>query len=312
MDGIVKLGNRVSIPKIYSLWAEHRIIDYTNIVFDLSDLRFIDVCSIVLLSHVINDFRSETVSISIEQPKSNDVHTYLARMNFYKLVGVDIAESFQRHNEDGRFLPLCTVDNSYDDVNAVSMKLYSIMFFNCEYGEGLSKTIVKALNELLDNVNEHAGRQSNSVVAAQTYSGNNTIAISISDLGIGIPNSLRKNVLYKDLSDEQALLKVWEKGVGDGKGVGHGLYFIARFIEMTDSYLVVYSGNAMTSIDSSGISTSKSEHHYQGTFYSITINTASTADLDEVNESSDPDDLPYFNEQSIEDMKKEAEDNQLW
>lgn len=96
--------------------------------------------------------------------------------------------------------------------------------------------------EILDNVVTHSGKKCGTVIS-RFVSERNKIQILVVDDGMGIQSSLKENELYKNISEEEALLVCLQDKVTDGKGMGYGLYSTLCLIRNAGIRFEIHSGN---------------------------------------------------------------------
>ncbi|MBM6897537.1 DUF4325 domain-containing protein [Pseudoflavonifractor capillosus] len=110
----------------------------------------------------------------------------------------------------------------------------------CE--EGILKSLIWCINEVMDNVLLHS-QSTAGYVMAQFHSQNNHIAICVSDTGIGIYNSLKLSTHHPSKAIDALTLAIQE-GVGDGQGQGNGLFGLYQIVRANGGRLTLTSGPA--------------------------------------------------------------------
>ncbi len=117
--------------------------------------------------------------------------------------------------------------------------------------------------EVLDNVLTHSEKICGTVIL-RYLPNDNRIQILVADDGIGIQKSLMNNPAYNDISEKDAVLSCIKDRVTDGKGMGFGLYSMARLVENAGVVLEIVSGSSKMTYD--GIKTrSDTCDYWQGT-----------------------------------------------
>ncbi len=108
-----------------------------------------------------------------------------------------------------------------------------------------AQQLVGALGELRDNIREHSHATATGLVAFQVA--RDRCALVVSDLGIGVRESLRSNPEYHDLTDHGSALQLaLTDGISRyGASSGRGLGFRALFIGLAnlDGFLRFHSGD---------------------------------------------------------------------
>jgi len=117
--------------------------------------------------------------------------------------------------------------------------------------EGVLGTIEWSVNEVMDNVPEHADVEYGYVMA-QLHKASNRIALAIVDTGIGFKGSFRKSNQYRPQTDADAITLALKKGVtsSDEKGRGNGLYGLYNLVTSTEKgRLRICSASGMVNIE---------------------------------------------------------------
>jgi hypothetical protein len=146
---------------------------------------------------------------------------YLARMDLLSHAGVGYEETFDRHDETGRFLALRLVEEQsgvFPRVNA----LCDLVAHHFDNAREFLPALEWAANEILDNVFVHAESPTPAVVYAQHYANHHRLSVAIADQGRGLRASLAEQ--FQLFGHGDAIGKALERGVtripGDGAGNG--------------------------------------------------------------------------------------------
>ena len=110
----------------------------------------------------------------------------------------------------------------------------------CE--EGVLKSLIWCINEVMDNVLVHSESEYG-MVMAQYHPQKKHIAFCIYDSGIGIHNSM-KNSVHHPKEEIDSLSLAVQEGVGDGKGQGNGLFGLFEIVKENHGRLTLSSGGA--------------------------------------------------------------------
>jgi hypothetical protein len=122
---------------------------------------------------------------------------YLQRMNFFELSGIKLPESFTRHDEAKRFVPLRQIDESTrGNVDGICREIAACVFpemaDSCVPEEtGPHDLLEYSSSELINNVIQHA--RGTGYVAAQVYQRSDLVRVAVADCGIGILKSFEEN-----------------------------------------------------------------------------------------------------------------------
>jgi len=149
---------------------------------------------------------------------NNENFRYLQRTNFFKNLGIELEEDFQRNSVSDNMLE-CTKVAKNNDPDFIDERLKKILKAHLGTKEHLILGILLTTYEIVDNILEHSkggafqlGDRLLDVpgfVCAQYYGGNkDMIQIGISDSGIGIVESMKD--AYMDLTRRDILKKAFE------------------------------------------------------------------------------------------------------
>lgn len=199
------------------------------------------------------------------------IKNYLCRVDFYKLLGIQIEEGFYRRNGYGKFTE---ITNYYfedeDSFRNASDSIVGILRTQLSIDESVTKNLSFCLMEIMDNI-RHSG-QSNGWVVAQFYPENEEIRIMVCDSGKGIHTSFVNGTReeYHQFNEEDCLRHCIKKGVTSGDGMGNGLYFTSGFTKLNQGELIVYSGQHYLLKNSDGESVHPAPF-FEGTFVYLKI-----------------------------------------
>jgi anti-sigma regulatory factor (Ser/Thr protein kinase) len=166
-----------------------------------------------------------------------------------------------------KHIPAVTYNNAdtqFQAVNQVVDKLLSSL-------EGFSRDQLAALewavNEITDNVLNHASSPIGGIVQLTTKSKSNIVEFVVCDAGVGIPKTLREAHAHLT-SDVLALGAAIREGVTRNKAtnMGNGLFGSFRLAQLSDGYFSICSGYALLHFNkSTGLHVSQQSIPYAGT-----------------------------------------------
>ncbi len=159
--------------------------------------------------------------------------------------------------------------------------------------------------EVLDNVLTHSEKVCGTLMMRYIPE-KSLIQILVADDGIGVRESLSRNPIYADLSEDEAVMRCIEDKVTDGKGMGFGLYSTARLINNAGIRLDIHSGNSVLKYDGVNISLVKDDY-WQGTIVYFELHSDKDFDPNEIVEYR-TDCISQYNEAFIDDSKLD----ELW
>jgi hypothetical protein len=208
----------------------------------------------------------------------SDVMNYLSRMDLFEHLGFDYTENFNRRNETGRFIPLRLI-RDFTDVTQATDAICELVIHQFENAHEFLPALEWAVNEVIDNVYNHACISTPAAICGQFYPKNKRLEIAIVDSGRGIKASLAESF---DLSDDQAAIeKAMKRGVTRNKdeGQGNGLAGTREIVLKNGGSLRVWSGSAQYHISKGEEQGFHKIPHMQGTGVLIKLNTEHAVDL---------------------------------
>ena len=119
----------------------------------------------------------------------------------------------------------------------------------CE--DGVIKSLIWCINEVMDNVLVHSG-ENTGYIMAQYHRKKNRLVFCVCDCGIGIFKSLFDSK-HKPASEIDALTMAIQEGVGDGKGQGNGLYGLYQIVNENNGKLTISSGKSAIMLSNKGL-----------------------------------------------------------
>jgi anti-sigma regulatory factor (Ser/Thr protein kinase) len=247
--------------------------DYIGLNF--KELRFIEPSGITILSNLIEWFYKKGVSVAIYFPRDpREIYRaikYLDDSFFFKRY----ADTFVTKNNKARTttFPLETVthdrsyqwlDNSFIPWLSRELKV-----------PAMSLTDIKVcFGEIFNNIRDHSNEMTGCIFA-QHYPNKKEIIISISDFGVGIPNTMRR--IHPSLRDDEAILKSIEEGVTSKTVPGNrgaGLNTLIKSVcQFNGGDLHIHSNHGILNCISGKNSSSLRQNFYPGTLIEIKLRT---------------------------------------
>lgn len=243
--------------------------------------------------------KNSHISVSMDWNSEKQSVTYAGHMGFFKFISPYLKMGKMPGEASGNdnYLPITELDfdamhrNEINKGNFIelgsliekeSAKLSKILSRN---NKELQILLTYLLREVLRNIPEHSN--SNKAWICGQYWANNTAEIAIIDEGIGIKNSLQKNVVHKKyiLDDENALRYSVKAGISQAfqpakknksdevwANSGFGLFMVSEICKELDGSFCLASGNKYLKIKSNG-KIKVGDTNYAGTAVRITIST---------------------------------------
>jgi len=240
---------------------------YPPYIIDLSKVKFIDPIGMIGILEIGRFLLSEGRTPDLILPVDDEVIKYMERMDFFKHIipifgeiPTDILEShYLRSSKSDVLLEITPIVHNKDIhhvVGKVKERAYQVLSTHLGYNKKAVIGFIVALSEVCQNIVEHS--QSTGFVGIQKYSFKkklvrNIVKIAVSDIGIGIKESLspryksRYPLLWSDIiAIEEALLKGASRFEDEGRG--QGLSTVRKFIKKWDGQISIRSGRAKYSI----------------------------------------------------------------
>lgn len=245
----VALGGELDIrglPSILSqlepLWDP--LISPAPVHLDLRQVTFIMPAAITLLTTALMRLRQEGFSIEVSRPDKQQVDSYLNRIEFYELVGMNVEYTMRRRSANGRFREVVQVQTEREG-DSVVRDLMTILDRNVEGVAGIYDAAYHAFLEIVNNVFHHAHSPTHAVLCAQSYTWLRRVELAVVDSGRGIPASLGDNPELKgrfENAAEAVELAVQPRVTGrPDHNTGEGLFFSLEFIKANMGDACIYS-----------------------------------------------------------------------
>ena len=148
--------------------------------------------------------------------------------------------------------------------------------YHLSLSQGIKSSLKLSLQELLDNAFDHSQSKMGCYACVQSYPQAKRIRVAVTDFGIGMLASLRKNRSYKHIeSDYEAIRLSVKEGVSRSrKNRGLGLSHIQSFLRVNQGDLTIISGFGKVRWDHKGgkILDQRMNMPFQGSAIELIIN----------------------------------------
>jgi len=203
---------------------------------------------------------------------------YLSRMDLFKLIGFEYDEQFRRRTEVGRFIPLKKINNS-KDVALIVNDICDLITHHFDNVRAIIPAFEWTINEIIDNIINHASIKSPAAVCAQYREDKNRLEIGIVDCGRGIKASLDESFTLKD--HRHALTEALKRGVtrNSDVGQGNGLAGSKEIILNNKGSFCLWSGDAKYQIDNGIDLSASTKCNMQGTAIFLSLDVNKPVDL---------------------------------
>lgn len=209
-------------------WAILRAPPEETVVLDLTAVEFVDPLFLLRLRGFIDWHCARGHSVRLLRPRSTSVRNYLCRMRVAnELPATCDSELEPGPNCGGRgdvLIPIRRL-GSRGDSDLLDEELATL--YTAHFTGGLARSadaFTRTVSEMCDNATTHGSSAVGvAYVTAQRYR-NNRCVLAIGDLGVGIPEHMRR--AFPDLSsDEDAIREATKEGItatGDPhRGIGY-------------------------------------------------------------------------------------------
>lgn len=221
-----------------------------EVVLDFSGLRRVTPAGLVALVATVLRWRREHHPVTFEGLKICAITGYLQRMDLFRVCGVELRETFQRHEAKGRFLPVRLIEHP---VETMGHDLAACLAPGGEeYGHALADLYDLAwyvLTETSNNVRQHS--RGLGYVAAQVTRTEGLVRLALADNGVGILKSFQGFDWSKEMTDAEAIRKALEARIsskGSPTNEGVGLTLVTEMVRLTKGWLMIVSGTGALKI----------------------------------------------------------------
>lgn len=233
---------------------------------------------LLLIISVVNRLRASNVTVKgnfVNFKRDSKLVKYASRVNFFKLIGIEYKEDFERHPTGEKFTEILEFNDKnsykiYEDVMKILIK--------DEINEEMLKLLYYCIWEVIDNSLRHSnsdGSLSNGTgyICCQYFPTNKQIRLIIADTGQGIHKALTShpNSKYQHLSEKEAVEQSIVRGVTNSTGRGFGLWATSTLLKENGGILIIQSDNHQLKQESE-LEVIKTEK-WQGTITFLSINT---------------------------------------
>lgn len=244
---------------------------YQDVILDFSKATYLDAKFMLPLVATARAYRMEKVDFEIIEPEDQKSARLLQNANWAHLIWPEKFDA--RDDRNVSHLSAIQYLNADDQFSAVDRSMDVIL----KSVGGLDRSRLKALewslNEITDNVLNHAESPVGGIVQVVTFPKKQLVEFYVCDAGIGIPKSLRQG--RPQLSDDvSALRQAIEEGVtrNNETNQGNGLFGTFKCCQVSGGEFDVLSGHVALRHRPGLVNTSKNAIPFKGTFVRASIN----------------------------------------
>lgn len=273
-----------------------------SISVDLKSITFIELVPLNILLAQVRYWKIQNKDVALLPNHNGDVHSYMQRMDFYNLCGLNMEENFIRQEPQGRFSVIKLV--KHGNVEKFSTDIADIIAPSQKDEVDPSKTgfydfVQYAVSELINNVTQHA--KGEGFISAQHYPNlDGMVQICIADTGMGIRNSFlnSESPLSREASTDKKAIElaltsetsskthIKDPLSGETENQGVGLTILREIIVQTGSDFVIVSGSAGIYISDNNEREFTLSNPYQGTIVGFSFHRSKMSKYEELLEGA--------------------------
>ena len=254
---------------------------YRDFVLDFSFCTKVHSRTMLPICSRVQHYWKSDIDISLVLPSDPRLRSLFLNTNWAFLI------DFRSHGESRyrgyTHAPALRFSNAKEQFQAVNKILDILMAAISHFRREDLRSIEWAVNEITDNVINHAQSTVGGFVQTTNYQRTSHIEFVVCDCGVGIPSTLRAT--HKALrSDQEALDAAIREGVTRDKsiGQGNGLYGTWRIAQKSEGQFYIASGYAtLSSSPQDGLRIATQEVPYNGTLVVCRIGYSEKLDLSE-------------------------------
>ena len=245
----LRFGSTAQLLNSLASPAERR---RSQIFLRMGALRWIEALPLAILAAYLNDDRRRNRRGGrIVLPER---YEFLQRMDFFKTIGLEMREQFQRHEPQGRFVPVREVAVGREVQVAAAEIVDTLRVDDREAANVLRHCI----GEVIDNVFVHANSLTNATICAQHFPNAGRTQVGIVDTGVGFRTSFASSPLYRrmKLTDRDAItlglapyvtskpptVEMYDSGYGR---LGVGLFIVSCVLNQVGGRIQIASKTAL-------------------------------------------------------------------
>jgi anti-sigma regulatory factor (Ser/Thr protein kinase) len=254
--------------------ALHGIISkrgYSDVILDFTEAGFLNPAFMVPIVTLARAYRLEQVNFEIEFPADVRSANLLKNANWAHLISPEHYDERSQYNK--LHFSAVQYKNAEEHFRVVDQSLS----FALQSAKGLDRSRLKALewalNEITDNVLNHAESPIGGILQMVTFPTRQAIEFYVCDAGLGIPRTLRRG--RPDLLDDvRALRAAVEEGVTRDRSTnqGNGLFGTFKCCEVSGGEFEILTGNISLRHRPGQMNVSRSPIPFKGTFVRARIN----------------------------------------
>jgi len=180
--------------------------EHSSVVIDIAAVKFLAPAAIVAILARWHRWKRKRKEVALVGAESCENLGYLQRIDFLAHLGAQIPENFTRHNADGRFLPVQTLNFASGDVDKIASEIACCTLPDADHEDDVFRMLQYAAGELLSNAKYHSGGRA--FVCAQFFPARNIVRIAVADDGIGIRGSFMNTSRESEADTPDAAIRL--------------------------------------------------------------------------------------------------------
>jgi anti-sigma regulatory factor (Ser/Thr protein kinase)/anti-anti-sigma regulatory factor len=211
---------------------------------DLSAVHFCDPASLVILAAGMKHLHLQGCRrLELLRPQNEDVDRYLDRMGFYEFLDGQRLLDIRRFSGAGRFLELVQLTR-IEECSGTAEKVAQVFRRSFGMSDEETQMVIFVITEILENIFNHASSSIGGLICCQTYPTKRLVRIGITDLGIGIEQSLRENPANLERLKHANPIEVAVEKKVTGRPAnfgGYGLFLASKIIRENEGVFGIRS-----------------------------------------------------------------------
>lgn len=256
------------IAALHNLIAKY---GYEDVTLDFSAATYLNPSVMLPLVTTARAYRVEGVDFEIVSPTDAKSAKLLSNANWAHLVSPEKYEARDAYNQ--AHLSAVQFKNAEEHFEVIDRSINVIL----QSGSGIDRSKLKALewslNEITDNVLNHAESPVGGILQVMSFPQRNTIEFYVCDAGLGIPKTLRQG-RPELLDDVRALRAAVEEGVtrNSKTNQGNGLFGTFKCCEVSGGEFDILSGKVSLRHRPGELHAGRNNVPFRGTFVRACIN----------------------------------------
>lgn len=238
------------LPKLLALLTAADEAD--EIALDLGQVKWWMPGAVVAVISRAHRWINEGRKVKLLNYRSCEAFSYLQRVDFFKQLGVVEDESFIRHPEGGRFLPVRRMSFGGSGLDKIASDMARCVVPGADWEDDTFQLVQYALGEIMANAVQHSGGVA--WVSAQYTPKNDVVRVAVADDGGGILGSFVGTPLHQlGMSAQAAIGLAVEPRISSGRyrtvlygrphNRGIGLSMVDELVGQSLGHLLIGSGD---------------------------------------------------------------------